>query len=66
VSKSISSFLLATVHFAPAILSGPSLPLSSYLGLMAAGATASTIPSIREYMELRKTPAYIWNKIIKK
>ncbi|MBX3391868.1 MAG: hypothetical protein KF787_04400 [Phycisphaeraceae bacterium] len=48
-----------------ALLSGPVLPLAAVLGVGATLAAGAALPSVTEYLSVRKTPAFLWKQIKK-
>lgn len=48
-----------------ALLTGPALPLAAVLGVGATLAVGTALPSVTEYLSVRKTPAFLWKQIKK-
>lgn len=48
-----------------ALLAGPTLPLAAVLGAGAILAAGQTLPSVTEYLSVRKSPAFLWKQIKK-
>lgn len=64
-----ASGVLSIAAFGLALLKAPAIPFSVMLAVAGGGAIlqsiGGTLPSISEYLQKRKTPAYIWSRISK-
>ena len=66
ITSASSGLVTSMATIGLATLTGSALPLSAILGFGVALAAGMTLPSVPEYLKVRKRPAFIWKQIVRK